>query len=293
FDTEDKIVRIEDPIRNLEDKMGITFEYGDHTTIDQKRKMAKILAESLFETLDRNLHTQIAKNLLMTNPLEYDGTIDELMFSGGVAEYIYTQTEEYFGDLGKYLGEEILNIVKEKNISIHKPAELIRATVIGAGQYTLQVSGVTTHISDVDILPIHNIPVLEPKINNKQITEENVKLAIQKSLNMFDVKEGEEIVALSFKGAIGGSYAGLTTFAKGVVSALPNTIRKENPVILVFDRDIGNSVGNVMKRETSAKKNIISVDEIIIQEGDFIDIDKPKAGGQVVPVVVKSLVFSA
>ncbi|MHA1464962.1 MAG: ethanolamine ammonia-lyase reactivating factor EutA [Candidatus Heimdallarchaeaceae archaeon] len=293
FDTDDNIVRIEDPIRNLEDKIGITFDYGVRITTDQKRKMARILAESLFETLDRNLQTQIAKNLLMTNPLEYDGTIDELIFSGGVAEYIYGQTEEYFSDLGKYLGEEILDIIKEKKISIHKPTELIRATVIGAGQYTLQVSGVTTHISDTDILPIHNIPVLEPKIDNKKITEENVKLAVQKSLDMFDVKEGDEIVALSFRGAIGGSYAGLTTFAKGVVSALPNTIRKENPIIMVFDRDIGNSVGNVMKRETSAKKNIISVDEIVIQEGDFIDIDQPKAGGQVVPVVVKSLVFSA
>ncbi|MCK4897014.1 MAG: ethanolamine ammonia-lyase reactivating factor EutA, partial [Candidatus Heimdallarchaeota archaeon] len=118
FDTEDKIVRIEDPIRNLEDKIGIKFEYGDHITIDQKRKMARILAESLFETLDRNLQTQIAKNLLMTNPLEYEGTIDELMFSGGVAEYIYKQTEEYFGDLGKFLGEEIIDIIKEKNIRV-------------------------------------------------------------------------------------------------------------------------------------------------------------------------------
>ena len=109
---------------------------------------------------------------------------------------------------------------------------------------------------------------------------------------MFDVREGEEIVALSFKGAIGGSYAGLTIFAKGVVSAIPNTIQKEKPIIMVFDRDIGNSVGNVMKRETEAKQNIISVDEINVQEGDFIDVDKPKAGGQVVPIVVKSLVFS-
>ena len=61
---------------------------------------------------------------------------------------------------------------------------------------------------------------------------------------------------------------------------------------MIFDGDVGNSVGNVMMRETIAKKNIISIDEIIVEEGDFIDIDIPKAGGQVVPVVVKSLVFS-
>ena len=60
----------------------------------------------------------------------------------------------------------------------------------------------------------------------------------------------------------------------------------------MFDRDIGNSVGNVMRRETEAEKNIISIDEITVNEGDFLDIDKPKAGGLVVPVVVKNLVFS-
>jgi len=292
FDDQNKIIRIEAPIRNLEDKMGIKFDYGQVISEDQKRGMAKILAESLFEVLNQKVESKIAKNLLMTNPLDYPGNIDEFVFSGGVAEYIYNKTDKDYGDLGKYLGEAIVKIVNAQNIKLHEPTELIRATVIGAGQYTLQVSGVTTHISDPEILPIHNIPVLEPKLDNKNITEESVMKAILKSFNLFDVKEGDEIIALSFKGAIGGSYAGLTTFAKGVIDAIPNTVRMEKPIILIFDRDIGNSVGNVMKRETEAKENIISVDEINVQEGDFIDIDKPKAGGQVVPVVVKSLVFS-
>jgi ethanolamine utilization protein EutA len=292
FDDQDKIIRIEEPIRNLEDKMGFKFDYGLVITEDQKRKMAKILAESLFEVLNQKIESKIAKNLLMTNPIDYPEEIDEFVFSGGVAEYIYNKTDQDYGDLGKYLGEEIVKIVKAQNIKLHEPTELIRATVIGAGQYTLQVSGVTTHISDPEILPIHNIPVLEPKLDNKNITEESVMKAILKSFNLFDVKEGDEIVALSFKGAIGGSYAGLTTFVRGVVKSIPNTIRLEKPIIMVFDRDIGNSVGNVMKRETEAKENIISVDEINVQEGDFIDVDQPKAGGQVVPVVVKSLVFS-
>ncbi|MHA2357263.1 MAG: ethanolamine ammonia-lyase reactivating factor EutA [Candidatus Heimdallarchaeaceae archaeon] len=292
FDDDNKIIRIEQPILNFEKEVNLTFDYGLQISEEQKKILAKGLAESLFEVLNQKIESDIAKNLLMTNPLDYKDKIDEFTFSGGVAEYIYGKTSENFNDLGKLLGEEIIKIIKEKDISIHEPTELIRATVIGAGQYTLQVSGVTTHVSDPDILPIHNIPVIEPKLDNKLITEESVKKAILKSFNMFDVKEGDEIVALSFKGAIGGSYAGLTTFTKGVVDALNQTVEKEKPIIMVFDRDIGNSVGNVMKRETNANKNIISIDEIIVQEGDFIDIDVPKAGGQVVPVVIKSLVFS-
>ena len=292
FDDQNTIIRIEEPIRNLENQLGLKFEYGLEIKEDQKRQMAKILAESLFEVLNQKIESETVKNLLMTDPIYYPDEIDEFIFSGGVAEYIYNKTDIDYNDLGKYLGEEIIKIVNKSGIKLHEPKELIRATVIGAGQYTLQVSGVTTHISATEILPIHNIPVLEPKLDNKNITEENVKKAILRSFNLFDVDEGEQIVALSFKGAIGGSYAGLTTFAKGVVAAIPNTIRMQKPIIMIFDRDIGNSVGNVMKRETDAEENIISVDEINVQEGDFIDIDQPKAGGQVVPVVVKSLVFS-
>jgi ethanolamine utilization protein EutA len=292
FDQENKITRIESPIRIFEDELGIKFEYGLEITENQKRILAKRLAESLFEVLSRTIISVPAKKLLMTNPLEYGGEIDEFMFSGGVAEYIYQKTDQGYGDLGKYLSKEIRLQIKEKGIIIHEPTELIRATVIGAGQYTLQVSGVTTHVSDIDILPLHNLPVVEPKFDSKEITENNVQDAIKKSLALFDIIEGDDIVALSFRGAIGGSYSGLTTFSKGVAKALPNTIRKEKPVVMIFDRDVGNSVGNVMLRETIATKNIISIDEIIVEEGDFIDIDVPKAGGQVVPVVVKSLVFS-
>ncbi len=292
FDQENKIVRIESPIRIFEDDIGIKFDDDLKISEDQKRILARKLAESLFEVLNQKIHSNSAKKLLMTNPLDYEGEIDEFMFSGGVAEYIYQKTDNDYKDLGKYLSEEIQRIIKETKIKIHEPSELIRATVIGAGQYTLQVSGVTTHVSASDVLPLYNIPVIEPKINTKEITEKNIKNAILKSLDLFDVVEGDEIIALLFKSAIGGSYAGLTTFTKGVANALQNTIRKEKPVIMVFDRDVGNSVGNVMMRETNATKNIISIDEILVEEGDFIDIDVPKAGGQVVPVVVKSLVFS-
>ncbi|MHA1303802.1 MAG: ethanolamine ammonia-lyase reactivating factor EutA [Candidatus Heimdallarchaeaceae archaeon] len=292
FDNSNRIIRIEQPIRNLEPLVGMKFDYGVIISEEKKKEIARYLAESLFEVLNRSIKTDLAKKLLMTNPLSYSGTIDELSFSGGVAEYVYHKTDEDFNDLGKYLGEEIRRIIEEKGIPLFEPKELIRATVIGAGQYTLKVSGVTTHVSNTNILPIHNIPVIEPKIEGNKITEENVAKAITKSLEMFDMEEGKDIVAFLFRGAIGGSYAGLTTFVKGVERALPKTIEKEMPIILVFEKDIANSVGNVMVRETAAKTNIVSIDEISVDEGDFLDIDQPKAGGLVVPVVVKSLVFS-
>jgi ethanolamine utilization protein EutA len=39
------------------------------------------------------------------------------------------------------------------------------------------------------------------------------------------------------------------------------------------------------------KTNLLSLDELKLKEGDWIDIGEPLVGGQVFPVTVKSLVF--
>jgi ethanolamine utilization protein EutA len=62
---------------------------------------------------------------------------------------------------------------------------------------------------------------------------------------------------------------------------------------MCFDADIGNSVGNVLKRETGLSNEILSIDEIHVKEGDFLDIGEPIIEDVVVPVVIKTLVFDS
>ena len=96
---------------------------------------------------------------------------------------------------------------------------------------------------------------------------------------------------LSFQDAVRPSYENLMEFAKGVVAALPRTIENKLPIMMCFDTDIGNSVGNIMRRETGISNEILSIDEISLREGDFIDIGAPIIEDVVVPIVVKTLVF--
>ncbi len=73
--------------------------------------------------------------------------------------------------------------------------------------------------------------------------------------------------------------------------ALMNSVKNNIPIILIFEQDIACSVGNVIRRETGLKNNLLSLDELRLKEGDWIDIGEPLVADQVFPVTVKSLVF--
>ncbi|MFX0093230.1 MAG: ethanolamine ammonia-lyase reactivating factor EutA [Candidatus Hodarchaeota archaeon] len=294
YDDNLEIVRIEEPANWTSlDTLGKEFNIGDQITRQEIDTIGKRLAECLFECINGRSLSPLAQKLMMTEPLPQKTPVDEITFSGGVAEYIYGLSMSNYNDLAPSLAQETQRLFSTLDVPVVKPSETIRATCIGAGQFTLKVSGTTTFLSKNNEFPIRNLPVIIPQVRREKLSVEHVKTAVRDALKRFDLKEGEDWMVFYFKDPVRTAYPKLTTFAKGVVAALPKTLTKNTrvPIIMVFDTDIGNSVGNVMKRETPAQ-NILSIDEIPLKEGDFIDIGEPMLEGKIVPVVVKSLVFS-
>ncbi len=292
-DGNDIVVRLEDTAQNVAHAIGLSINLGDQIKERIKKRMSHALAEALIEVLIGPPTSTIAEMLLMTEPMHFISKIDEITFSGGVAEYIYGKEERDFMDLGKYLAEDIWQLAKEKGLPIAEPTHKIRATVIGAGQFNLQVSGSTTFLSAGLAYPFRNLPVVTPTIERGRAKADAVNNAIRNALKLFDLIEGEDEMILAFNDAVRPSYENLTEFAKGVVAALPKTISSGKPLFMCFDSDIGNSVGNVMRRETGVTNDILSIDEIELSAGDFVDIGEPIIEGVVVPVVVKKLVFDS
>ena len=139
--------------------------------------------------------------------------------------------------------------------------------------------------------PIRNVPVIRVDVEQSKLSLEHVISQINISFQRFDLKEGDEVVALYFKDPVQAAYSRLELFAKSIEAALPDSIKNKIPIILIFETDIACSVGNVMRRETDLKTNLLSLDELNLKEGDWIDIGEPLVAGQVFPVTVKSLVF--
>jgi ethanolamine utilization protein EutA len=285
-----KIWRIDPPARRVMEHLGLNYKIGDHIVESDLEKIADRFAEALFEVITGPANSALAKQLMLTDNLNFPDQIDEYSFSGGVAEFMYGDRSHY-DDIGKILADKINALTPRLNSPVIEPVNKIRATVIGAGAYSLSISGSSGFMDDKISFPIRNIPVIRVDVDKSRLSAQHVKSQINASFHRFDLQEGEEIVALYFKDPARASYSQLELFAKSIEAALPRTIGKRVPIILIFETDIACSVGSVMRRETGLKTNLLALDELTLKEGDWIDIAEPLVAGQVFPVTVKSLVF--
>ncbi|MBI4186732.1 MAG: ethanolamine ammonia-lyase reactivating factor EutA [Chloroflexi bacterium] len=295
FDEARHIVRIEEAGRLILAAIGLNLEIGDYVKPEEEQKMAKILANCLFEVMERKDLSPLCYRLMITPPLAFTGRVEVVTFSGGISEYIYGHEDENYGDIGSVLALEIRQLAShpEFNIPLKEPVEGIRATVIGASQYTVQVSGSTIFISRDGVLPLRNLQVVTPRFQDTELTPESIKSAIELSFHRFDMDVGERSVALAMNWRFGPAYSALRMLAQGISSALKKAIEKKHPLVLVFDTDIAKLLGNMLVQEFSVECDVVSIDGIELQDFDYIDIGEVLTNVSVVPVAIKSLIFAA
>ena len=289
---EDGIIqRMGKPAYTVMEHLGLDYDIGDKISRLDIERFAGALARVLIEVLSGRAGTALARDLMVTADLDFPQKIDEYMFSGGVAEMIYGLNGREHYDIGGVLADKINELICDLPATVAEPANKIRATVIGAGAYSLSISGISGSSDEHIEFPIKNIPVMRVDVDRDNLSVNHVVSQIKATYKRFDIQEGNEVVALYFKDPVRNSYSELEVFAKGIEAALPNSIRQKLPVILIFEKDIAGGVGNVIRLETALKRNLLSIDELLLQEGDWIDIGQPLLNNQSFPVTVKSLAF--
>jgi ethanolamine utilization protein EutA len=294
FDAAGAVARIEPAARLVAETLGIELHLGQPLGVGDQRRMAEALAGSLFEVIRREPLGDLAQHLMLTPCLTSTHIIDHVTFSGGVSEYLYNRATPYFGDLASALADAIRDRIDRHALpaGLQPAVERIRATVIGASQFTVQVSGNTIAISRPDMLPLHNLQVLYPRLLDRQeIRPDELSAAIGRGFQRFDLEEGEQVVAIAINWSGEPRYSVLRNLAAGIVQALPRTIAAGLPIVVVFANDFGKLIGGIMREEFVSNTEVISIDGIELQEFDYIDIGAMLYPAQVVPVVVKSLVF--
>jgi ethanolamine utilization protein EutA len=287
-----EILRIEPVFARFAEELGIDVAVGQTLRAEEARTIAAAMADALFAAMRGEAPAVGGTPLLRLDPLASPGPITAVTFSGGVAEYIYGWEKESFGDLGAVLAAEIRARVERAGIPMHPPAEAIRATVIGASQYTTQVSGSTIYVWPLDILPLRNIPVIAPDFAlGDDIDPAAVAAGVRSVLKRLELGGGDSPVAVFVPWQGSATFHRLDAFCRGIADGLSAVLAHGHPLVLAGDGDVGGLIGIHLREELRLANPIVSVDGLELKEFDYIDIGAMLDSSGAVPVVIKSLIF--
>lgn len=295
FDPDGRVRRIEEAGHRFASEVGLCLEAGARPDPALLEKMVARMADRLFEIVCNDGLSDEAAALLRLDPLAPGRAPDVVTFSGGVSEYIYGLQAQAYGDLGPQLARAILQRVRAWGPRIEQPDQAIRATVVGASQYTIQVSGATIYVEPQRVLPLKNTQVIVPTLAlaGEVLDSGAIAAAVRAALRRFDLQHGERAVALCYRWQESATFARIDAFCRGVVGGMSALLERGLPLVLIGEGDIGGLIGIHCKEELGVGNPIVSIDGITLKEFDFVDIGALLDTSGAVPVVIKSLVFPA
>ncbi len=288
WDEDGRVSRLEDAGRRMATAAGLTrLRLNESVSSEDRDRVAEYMAEIVLGIVAGVRES----DFWITPPLRPAPSFRRVVFSGGVAEYVYGREQRDFGDLGSRLARALRRQAAARDLVVLEPREAIRATCIGASQYTVQLSGDTIFLSDTAVLPLRSIPVVG--LHFHEGTAPAVAEAVRRGLARLDLNggtDGDGRFALALHWPHGADYGSLQELCAGIVTALPG-VRDDRPLLAVVDADVAGLVGALLQREFGVRGAIVCIDQVSLQEFDYIDIGRPLPDQGVVPVVVKSLVF--
>jgi ethanolamine utilization protein EutA (predicted chaperonin) len=291
-----KIVRLDPAGKHHAKRAGFSWNKGDAVADADLEKVTAIMAETLVTAVTAQPLPHDVAHLYLTDPIGDLGRIDGVMFSGGVAEYIYEREERDFGDMGPRLGRAIRARIAGHAFPwpVLPAGECIRATALGASEYSVQLSGNTSYISAPGVLlPRRNLQVLLPPfVCGDVIDAETLAAAIRSHMTAFDITDPAHEIALALRWTGMPSYQRLAAFAEGIKRGLADRIARKLPLYIMLDGDVAQTLGHILRDELHVESELLVIDGVVLWDFDYIDLGRIRMPSYTVPVTIKSLVFS-
>ncbi len=294
FDPSGVVTGIEDAGRRLAASAAVDVRLGRALDDDDLTRLGAAAAELIMDVVRHRTDPRGGAGLLRLPPLSDDKPIDEVIFSGGVAEFIHGRETRSFGDLGPWLAEALATLIERDGVRVGPGGRGgIRATVLGAGQYTVQVSGNTIYIDPADTVPIRGAPVLAPDLGLAEgpVDRSAVATRVASCIDRFGLTVGEEPVALRVQWQGSATYQRLHDLCAGILDGLSAALSPGRPIVVVSDADVAGLIGLHLRKVLDISNPIVSVDCVALEDFDYIDIGSFLRAAGSVPVTIKSLAF--
>ena len=193
-------------------------------------------------------------------------------FSGGVADCIaHDFPDNAFGDIGPILGRAI----RESKLCAGEyflGEETIRATVIGAGCHSVQLSGSTVFSQNIRF-PMKNIPVA---VGENPKTPEDVRRIL--------AQVDEEMAFLCLPGFSSPTYGEIKRLAKVIAEGFG-----EKEILVCVESDCAKALGHCL-RLLLPNRPCLCLDGLSLEPGSYLDVGEPV--GPAFAVVIKTFVLA-
>lgn len=292
-----RVIKLSPSAARVAKTCGVHIHVGEKTKLEDLEKIAgkmtEVLCAVISGTKDRQL-LALMEDLKTpgSSVLDFDGKLDAVSFSGGVAEAIYEKKADAFefGDIGIILGQAVKKSSLTKDFSLILSKEMIRATVIGAGTYTTTISGSTITYTD-HLFPIKNIPVMRLDKAAEEACYHGKSELLKERIRWFMLQNGTDFMIMSMEGLDNPSYVQIRQAAEAIAAAAFECFGGDKPIIAVVEKDMAKALGQLIQRCFNGRRPVIVIDSIHAEDGDYVDMGRPVMNGMVIPVVVKTLIF--
>lgn len=274
--------------------IGLRLRVGETPELADLRNLAHAMAQLLEDSITPRGSSALLSAVKTTgsSDLRLEAPVNRVCYSGGVADCIYhTGYDRFaFGDFGVLLGEAIRSGAGFVPERVLNSAETIRATVIGAGLHSLQLSGSTVRCGDGSLFPLKNLPVFCPSA--QLLTQANASNSEElfAQFAWFLKQNDAPLAAIYFEGDSNPGYAALKRLAQALAQAMDKALPPGEPLLVLTYYDVGKALGQLMA-PIAQQRAVVSLDGLRAGQNDFLDFGKPVMDGLAVPVVIKTLLF--
>ena len=292
LDPSGQVTRLAPPGRSIVEDLGLDLKEGRQATLEQLRAFCDVMADLVVD-LATGREVRVGRGLQLTPPLHGTEASTSVFLTGGIGALYYEESAvgsladvARFGDVGPLLADALHRNERLQRLTVRRPPETLRATVLGAAGQTVTLSGSTIWVAR-DLLPLRNLPVVRPAMPGRG-GGPTFAAAVHEALVRWDI-EDDVLAAIVVDLPTELGYAALQAVADEMVT-YHDAGHSDRPLVLVLQQDYAQVLGQTIQTLRPGLPLIV-IDQVGLGEGDFIDIGLPVLDGRAVPLSIKTLVF--